>query len=604
MVGSTTFIKESLNNTTFKTSQNWGDFMAQNSFTSELKPIGECILTLPIKHIVPEHQRDYSWDKETIEFWADLIDYIKEENYFFGSMVFQKTGKDDELFVLDGQQRLATITILFAVIRDLAKDFDDKFSNNIHNNYIVRELEDDKTEKLILNLKNRNLFLNCIQKEKGKGKKEFSEYEHELKKVKSNRLIRKAYEYFEAKIMEELNKKSKKEEKIEYLKNLIGLRKRFLVIKTVVGSEDDAYLLFETINERGLELSVADLFKNHLIREAQKDKRDAIIESWNIISKSLDDKIRNFLKHYWHSKVGVITERRLFREFKSYVKKNKMDINDFVEELKKEADIYSKFIEVNKSDWDNDSEITEILKDFRKLGTNQVYPLLLIAKNKFEKIEEFKKLLKAIINFTVRYIIICGKAENVLETRYSNIAKNVRYDKDGEGKPNPNYIKDTKGVIEQLKDLYPKDEEFKKKFLSFTTERNPTAWYLLKEIDKSLSSGEMLDYSIVTVEHILPEKPDKEWKDFFKKHGIKEKDVLDYMDELKYRIGNLTILGAEYNKKAKNKFFIKKRDEEYKKSTLVINQDLKILKKWDSKEIEKKEKRFSELAPTIWKIDF
>src|SRR3989338_9813727 len=139
--------------------------MAKQSFESRRLTLGELITGANI-YEVPSHQRDYSWEKEEIEeFWRDLIGAIKEENYFFGSMIFQDSINEKIKIILDGQQRLATVTILLSAIRDLLyelKDYD--YAQEIQSHFIIDKYLKKEVRKLTLNVRNNDFFYYCIQK--------------------------------------------------------------------------------------------------------------------------------------------------------------------------------------------------------------------------------------------------------------------------------------------------------------------------------------------------------------------------------------------------------------------------------------------------------
>lgn len=555
------------------------------------KPVIGDILTSTKPYIVPSYQRDYSWDKDEVEdFWKDLIKCIGQKSYFLGSMVFKAEKEDDTIIVIDGQQRLATITILLSAIRDLLfKNGAQRDYLSISDHYIIKEYEGETEVKtLTLNLLNREYFYYCIQLlPDDKNRKQFTDY---TKTEKTNKLIKNAYLFFKEEISKLISAISPKE-KIQYLNSLVThIRTVLRVITITVDTEEEAYLIFETINDRGLELSVADLFKNYLIRKAKSDEdKDEIISMWKEISTLLDDKLRAFLRHYWVSKKGEITERRLFSELTTHIEDDNIDVKDFVKEMKDEAINYNSIYNPEDGSW-QDKEISKLIYEFNILSARQCLPLLLSGLEMFDE-REFKNLLGAVINFTFRYSTICNRHNNVLETKYSDTAIQMRNGK----------IKDTVNAMKNLKSIYPEKAEFENMFAKKKVE-GKLGRYILKKIDEEVGQykGEKPDYNSCTLEHIIPQKPDEDWKKFFTKMKLKKEDI----DEATYKIGNVTLLDEGLNKKAKNYFFIKKRDESYKNSILWINQTLKGIKGWDLITIEQRQRQLAELANKIWKIDF
>lgn len=375
-------------------------------------------------------------------FWNDLkVSIKKDRNHFFGTVILKRTDDEDMFEILDGQQRLSIVTILLAVIRDKLYDIGDVARSTVIQNSISI-LTDEKTlqpvDRLKLNLRNREFFSDYIQRHKSdKNRKSFDG----VKLERTNKLIQDAYEYFEKEINQETEKMNK-DEKIEHLTDLsCHVKKRFGLIKTAVKTTAEAYTLFMPLNFRGLELSVADLFKNHIIGEAPKEKRDDAIKIWNDIASILDDAgVVNFLRHFWLSKIDNVGESELYDVFLQYMEEKKMDVITFVKELRDEAEIYSSLYNPNSDYWKGKNEIRELLEDVRTLNIKHAFPLLLAGKNKFSD-RDFAKLVDSCIKFSFRFITIGGLNSKNLERLYSAIAIDVRNNK----------IKDIKSIIEQLK---------------------------------------------------------------------------------------------------------------------------------------------------------
>lgn len=589
MVGSTTFSGNSLNSSKENYSQNRGLFMGKGFELA--KPVIGDILTSQKPYIVPAYQRDYSWDKDEVEdFWKDLIKCKEQKSYFFGSMVFKAEKEDKNITIIDGQQRLATITILLSAIRDLLFENDAKKDYlRINEHYIIKEYEGETEVKtLTLNLINREYFYYCIQLlPDDKNKKKFTDYP---KTEKTNKLIRNAYEFFKGELSKLISAKSSKE-KIQLLNELVThIRTTLTVITITVDTEEEAYLIFETINDRGLELSVADLFKNYLIRKAKSEEdRQEIISMWKVVSTLLDDKLRAFLRHYWVSKKGEITERKLFGELTKHIETDKIDVKNFVKEIKDEATNYNSIYNPEDGSW-QDKEITNLILEFNILSAKQCLPLLMSGLKMFDE-KEFKNLLKSITNFTFRYSTICNKHNNILEAKYSDTAIQIRN----------GGIKDTQQAMKNLKSIYPEDDEFIKSFSNKSAD-GKLARYILTKIEEKNAKypAEKPNYKTCNLEHILPQSPDKEWKKYFKEKKVEDEEI----EEITYKIGNLTLLDVDMNRQAKNLFFTKKRDQYYKKSILWLNEPIKSIKEWNKKVIESRQEALAKLANKIWEIKF
>lgn len=389
-------------------------------------------------------------------------------------------------------------------------------------------------------------------------------------------------------------------EKIEFMTDISQhLRDHFSLVIIGITDEEEAYMVFETVNQKRAELSVADLFKNYLIRKTKKaGDRKKVIELWKDIADALDNEIKTFLKHYWHSKREVITERRLFKELKKYVEKEKHNPLELVNELKGEAKIYSALGNPDDDYWDK-KDIKELVREFNILNVKQPLPVLVVGRKKFSN-GTFKKLLTLMIKFSFRYNIICNLPPNVLERKYSDIAINIR-----DGK-----IKDIKSIINEIEKIekYPNDKLFAEIFIGKILKRgkNKLARYILEKIEINKQSKmpitkrpEPLKFEDFTLEHILPQSPDDEWKTYFKTKGISDEDV----EKLIYRVGNLTLLDNPKNSFVKNEFITKKCQKAYNSSLLKINESLHNLKEWNEKDIEKRGAYFLKEAREVWNID-
>lgn len=563
--------------------------MVEESFKSERKSVG-MLLVGTNRYEVPSHQRDYSWGIDEIEdFWNDLISSTQEKDYFFGSMIFQNSSDEKVKIILDGQQRLVTITILLAVVRDIFYTLRDTENvQSIEEHFIIDKYFKKEVKKLILNLRNKDFFYYCIQKSPNdQEKQDFKEYEKKNRLPKTNKLLRNAYYIFKEKIEKELKNKEKPW-CIEFLTKLIStITDKFIIIMITVGSEEEAYMIFETINDRGLELSVADLFKNYLIRKAPPGEKNDVVRIWQEISSLLDDKIRPFLRHYWLSKFQMTTERKLFSVLKEYVETGKSNVRNFVKDLKEEATIYSALLNPDVQYWE-DIKIVSLLEDFNVLDIKQCLPLLMSGNDKFNK-KNFIKLIEIIINFSFRYSTICNLHNNILERKYSDISKKIRN----------GIIKTVDEVKDLLLDIYPDDKQFVEAFKVKEIKNSSIARCILSKIDLAIGSyQEMVDYSTLSSEHILPKSPQESWGKYLKSQGIDGKDIKEIVN----RIGNLTLLDVKMNNEASNLFFIQKRDEYYRKSHLKINEKLKVINDWNKNSIIERQTELAEIAKNVWKI--
>ena len=587
-------------------SNSHASLMVIKNFTPEGASIGSLLYSMDV-YEVPPYQRDYSWKKIHLEdFWKDINNF-SGDYHFFGSMLFQTVteGENKKMYVIDGQQRFTTITVLLAVIRDfLLKENDVKDATLTQQKIIQDVSSDKKIRKITLNLRNRDFFYHCIQCYGDDiDYKDTETFIKEFGRKATNDLIEDAYKFFQEKINQDITNLTTKE-KIAYLNKLSEtIREKLAIISITVSNIRYAYIIFETINQRGIDLAVSDLFKNFTI--SKSTNREEMVRIWENIFNLLDDKVKSFLKHYWHSKKGVVQDRTLFREMTDYIENrdNGVDIEVLTKEIGKEATVYSALQNTESTYWgDEDAEVIDLLEDFQTLKLRQPLPLLTVGKLHFSD-EEFKKLLRAVVNFELRYII-CKLPHNVLERLYSDIAIRIRgaVVKDDVTSPK---ITDTEGVIEEFKkfEKFPDDTLFEQEFKKGKFE-NPLARFILKKIEihkfnkanPRTESTEPLDYNKFTLEHIIPQRMDEEWEKYFKQKKIKIQDVQEWV----YLIGNMSLLDKKKNGFSRNSFIAKKCAKAYNISLLKINEPLKSITDWSLSNIQSRANDFFKEALEIW----
>jgi uncharacterized protein with ParB-like and HNH nuclease domain len=546
----------------------------------------EQLLKNNLSYVVPFFQREFSWGKDD---WDDFLEdankTMKEKKgHFFGFMTFKKP-ENDEIPIIEGQQRLATVTILISVVRDLLLEMEDDFWKDLNKEYIksidILSPETPPFFKLILSEMNKEFFKKYVQEESTPNKK-IDKFKIERKVNLSNQLIFKCYKFFQDELKKKIEKMSNKEAK-DYLVEIVrSVLRNFIIITTEVTDSSAAYNIFQTLNDRGLDLNVTDLLKTYLFEKVGESWRDAK-EKWDAIREILSLANTNaFLRHYWLSTHEVVKEKDLLREIQSRIK-TKADVFKFLEDLKGEAEVYEALLNPTIDYWGN-KKIVEHLYELQILTTQMALPLLMAGNKLPEK--EFINLLQSCIDFTFRYLTIAEAEHKVLEKLFSDIAIDIR-----EGK-----IKNAEQMKKRLSREHIDDDTFKKLFTKKEIKVAKVAKYVLQKIDDYLSPDEEKYSDRITLEHILPRNPDKEWMEYLLKNNIEK-------DELVNRIGNLTLLIGKVNKKAQNAFFTKKRDYFYKKMTkLKINESLKDIHSWTKEDIEKRQEGFAELAVKIWSI--
>lgn len=534
-----------------------------------------------IKFSVSYFQRDYSWGRNE---WGKLLDDILESlsdrrKHFFGFMTFFKPDSGNEIQIIEGQQRLATVTILAAVVRDQLFEKNIEKWKEIDSQLIKsKDIYSERSfDRLGLSDINRDFFREFIQKE-GKAKDKIEKMKKEKKLKFSNRLIRDCYNYFYEKL---------KNENL-LLDILRQATREFIVVTTEVTNLRSAYILFQTLNDRGLDLRLSDLLKTHLLQKSGEDWKD-IKKDWDyILNLSGIDNMNMFLRHYWLSTKSVVKEDELFDKFSDEIK-NREHAFKFVKDLKKEAEIYSSLLNPELSNFDGNKVIPELLEDeLYVLSKQQVLPLLLAIHQKFETKNKIL-VIRSLVSFIFRYLTIGEQENKELERLFSDLSRGIRENK----------IKNASQVIKELKKKDINNETFKQLFKIKQIKDNKKVVYILTKIEQFLSGQKEKFATDITLEHILPINPDEECKKY-----LIENKLWDDKDELVYRIGNMTLLLEKPNKKAQNRSPITKSKEIYSKHTkLELNKDLKNITRWTYQEIENRQAKFSDYVIKIWKLN-
>src|SRR5258706_5927396 len=346
--------------------------------------IGSVLFSENKKFQVPRYQRPYAWTTEQVsEFWEDLL--TNAEHYFLGSLIFnlEEEGETGYIDIIDGQQRLLTITILMSVLRDTMKSLDQEKSKLYQRKAIsIENWKGGEAYRIVPSDTLKDYFTQHIQSGEGDILNSAPNTDEE-QKVKS------VYEYLKERVDLEQKRIPSVEGKIEILENLRDKVAGLIVINVEIAKEEDAYEIFETTNARGVELSVADLLKNLIFKKIPAGKdRDFAKEVWQDISvyiESSDTELKKFIRYYWISKYSQVTEKKLYREIKNKVK----NWQSFLEEIWDAADLYNKKLEGPATDFQhlkNGLKIYDSLLALKIMGVSQSYVLLMSILRNHEKL--------------------------------------------------------------------------------------------------------------------------------------------------------------------------------------------------------------------------
>lgn len=541
--------------------------MDLNAYTRTISTV----FSTNVKYVVPRFQREYSWTKDEVsELWYDIIGNIRENNnkllnqeYFIGSLVLIGEDKSSALQIVDGQQRLTTITIvLSALVQSFNNIGQRDLAEGIYSTYIEGK---DVRNRPFFKLENENpkpFFQESIQHITKSENKPQNEEEETLWD---------AYLYFLAKLRRENLKndfnfwnKLVGTDDEKYIAALESIRDQILVFLKViyitVSSEDDAYMIFETLNARGKNLTSVDLVKNDLFKTLNSiHPDDSAKTNWkriqtNLLSRTNKINLDTFFRHYWLSNFNFVTESKIYKHFKRESSKSNFNHADFVRDLVKESELYVRISNPLRSDWpdQNDQAVYSSLEALNLFQITQIRTFILallnVRDNRLVQHADFCKILERMEKFHFKYSGICALKMNIFEGKYSKTARDLRSAQSKE---------QSREILDQLSRFYvekePKLEVFKEKLrkLKFTnqyTRDKRLIQYIFRSFEKFLRETNELSVNNISLEHVDPQSNNNE--DF----GF---------------MGNLIPLDKTINEDCDNKSF-KEKIELYRKSDLRV----------------------------------
>ncbi|MCU0527180.1 MAG: DUF262 domain-containing HNH endonuclease family protein [Elainella sp. Prado103] len=474
---------------------------------------------------IPRFQRPYSWmEEEIIDFWEDVV--IREHShYFIGSMVVYQTEKP-YYGIVDGQQRLTTITLILAAIRDaflFCKD--ENLARGVHQ--YIEKANIDNISEFILNSETSYPYLQgCIQSfERANIQDSLGSEEQNLKS---------AFELINKELYKRLPKidvsdpcnelfQQHREQALEILRII---RNKILSLKVVfiqLDNEDDAYLIFETLNTRGKDLTTPDLVKNLLLQKLRTSNIafDSYKERWNQILKRFDDNgldekvVDEFLYHYWLSKHGDTTQKQLFGEIKKYVdspskseSENKSKL--LLLEFQANSNYYVSIVSPDGYSWTSEEKdsVQKTLKALRLFNVKQQTSMVLALIRAYQEKKITLRMLRNILWKIECFHFIF----NAVTSQRSSGSIAPLYSKFAQDLSNTGNLDKIQSVntnlVRRLKDKLPRFDEFEVNFVSllYTKSRDKKIiQYILEKLMGKNINALPIDYSSASIEHLLPQ---------------------------------------------------------------------------------------------------
>ncbi|GAA9290471.1 DUF262 and DUF1524 domain-containing protein [Helicobacter pylori] len=530
--------------------------------------------------VIPIYQRLYSWEKEQCkQLWDDIIKIggnDKMDGHFIGSILYVLDGithSNNALLIIDGQQRLTTITLLLTALRDHLNDEDEflkKFSHqNIQNHYLINSDKDgDKKFRLILSESDKDTLLSLIDKDKRKPSEPSS-------KIMEN------FKLFEEWIRKNTNQ----------LETIFkGLEKLMIVEIALEKGKDDPQLIFESMNSKGMELTQTDLIRNYIVMETEIEKQEGFYNKyWRAMEEDFKQNKKlfdRFVRHYLTIKTREIPKiNKVYVAFKDYQQERGIETEALLQDLQKYCGFFCQIVFKKEADKD----LNKALGFLVDLEMDVIYPLLLELYSDYSDGVLSKADFIPIIYLIESYICrrkVCGLGTNSLNKVFPSFTKHIQKDE---------YFKSLKAHFGSLteKQRFPNNDEFKDCFITIDFYRFKKNRYFFERLE-NFDTKEPVNTKGLTIEHIMPQTLTEEW----------ERDLGENFQEIhdKYlnTIGNLTKTG--YNTEYSNKSFQEKRDMEkgFKDSPLKLNQSLKDLESFGEKEIKKRANDLADWTLKIW----
>ena len=377
--------------------------------------------------IVPRFQRDYSWKEEHWEdLWYDLDNLDQEDFHYMGYLVLQNS-PTNEYTVIDGQQRLTTLSIIALAVIQHIRELIEKNIDTQNNKEREKLLMDAylgykdpasliAKSKLTLNRNNDDFYQSYIMR--------FRKPITRGRLKPSEKFLIEAVEYFYSKIKIKFGIDISGEELANFLDKKIANQLMFTFI--TVDDDLNAYKVFETLNSRGVRLSPTDLLKNYLFMAAAQNGETDIDQAerqWQSINNILGRvEFTTYLRHFWNSKNATARKQNLFKVVKNAITTTEQAFT-LLDELENNAQLYAAFSQPEDDIWKQEGQ-HKYIRQLKLFGVTQCYPLLLAAHKKFNA-NEYAHLLRCCAVIAFRYNVIGGLNPNKLEEEYNKAAKNV-----------------------------------------------------------------------------------------------------------------------------------------------------------------------------------
>jgi uncharacterized protein with ParB-like and HNH nuclease domain/predicted transport protein len=541
------------------------------------------IIKGPKQFVIPIYQRTYSWHKSQCEqLFKDILRISQIDNihgHFVGSVVyFQEsihTMTDvPKLLVIDGQQRLTTISLLIAALAEFIKENDTKIDTNatkLQNYYLFNAEEEGELRfKLLLTRRDKGALIDIL---KGVN----------LGEQKSVRIFEN-FHYFKEKI------------NIDNAHDVYnGLMRLFVVDVALEKDIDNPQLIFESLNSTGLDLSQADLIRNYVLMGQEVNLQTELYEKyWFPMEQNYGNeysaKFDWFIRDYLSVKTGSIPKiGYVYEAFKLFVQSDKapQTITEVVQDISRFSNFYVNMVLHKESE----PILQSVFKRISRLKVDVSYPFLLAVYSDYDNGQVSKEVFREILCLVENYVFrraICGIPTNSLNKTFANLYRSVQKE---------NYLESLKAAFQIMNSYkrFPSDTEFEKEIVTKDVYNFRTRNYLLDRLENH-NRKEHVSIDEYTIEHILPQNPElsDEWQHML---GVEWQQV---QGEQLHTLGNLTLTG--YNSELNDRPYGQKKTIQggFNDSPIRLNDFLRKTEVWNAEQIQSRAKELAVKAKGIW----
>lgn len=543
---------------------------------------------------VPAYQRDYSWTEEQWEdLWTDLVELADrpEETHYMGALVVESQS-DREFAVIDGQQRIATLSLLVLAVIGYLQVLADAGTERDANRERAAALRAKFIgEKDIASLVEASkLTLNATDNAF------YQDYLVQLRSPlnprglpRSNRLLWECFSYFRRKVEAWLDTPADGTRLARLVSEAAG--RQLMFIRIAVDNELNAYTVFETLNARGLELSATDLLKNYLFSRLRTPADlEALQRRWTSLMATVhQERFPEFLRYHLQCQLPRVRSQRLFKLIRETVRDG-AGVFALLDALERRAEIFAALFDPQHAYWIERRDSAGHVRDLNVLRVRQMTPLVFAAWETLNEVD-FARVLKLLVTVLFRYSAVSGLNTNSLESVFHVAAKGLL----------AGQISDPGGVFAVLRPIYVDDVRFEQDFARLAPDLSgqgkKLVRYMLARLESD-ASGRPCDPDADpgTVEHVLPENPSALWENDFPRETW-ERSV--------NRVGNLTWLEPGLNRHVGNAEFATKI-EAYRSSGYALSRRLPDIAgdAWTPAKLDARQAQMARRAVHLWRVDF